>query len=190
VPKTAGGRKCPFIKKNGERCGQAAGLGTDHLGWGNCKFHGGSSPSHGIKARREMAEEAAATFGLSIRVDPMRALVEELWRTAGHVAWLKEQIEGLPGADDLLYLTEQGLKPRAFLDVYHREREHLTKVARACLEVGIAERQVKLAEEQGALVAMAIRAILDDLQLSPEQAEAAPGIVRRHLSAIPTEEAS
>lgn len=182
------GRKCPFIKANGERCGQPAGLGTDHLGFGHCRFHGGTSKAHRVNAQHAMAAEAVANLGLDVKIDPLRALLEELWRTAGAVAWLRDRIREFP--DDLTYLTENGMKPRAFLDVYHREREHLAKVAKMCLDAGVAERQVKLAEEQGALVALAIKAILADLNLSEEQAELAPGIVRRHLSAIPTEEAS
>lgn len=189
MAKTAGGKKCPFVKANGVPCGQAAGMGTDHLGWGNCKFHGGTSKGHRIHASKLMAAEAVRTLGLDIKIDPHRALLEELWRTAGHVVWLREKIEEL-GGDDLLYLTELGFKPRAFLDVYQRERDHLAKVAKMCLDAGVAERQVRIAEEQGALVAMAIKAILADLNLTPEQAEQAPGIVRRHLSAIPTEEVS
>ncbi len=192
MAKTANGKQCGALKGNGEPCKQAAGLGTDHLGWGKCKFHGGTSPSHVAKAHRDAAAEMVRTLGLDVRIDPHRALLEELWRTAGHVAWLRERIEGLvdPGSDDLLYMTEIGFKPRAYLDVYHREREHLAKVAKMCLDAGVAERQVRIAEEQGALVAQAIRAILADLELTEEQTEKAPGIVRRHLSAIPTEEAS
>lgn len=181
--------KCPFIKKDGTPCGQVAGLGTDHLGFGNCKFHGGTSKAHRIHASREMAAQAVRTLGLDVKIDPQRALLEELWRTAGHVVWLRERIEEFE-SDDLLHLTELGFKPRAFLDVYQKERDHLAKVAKTCLDAGVAERQVRIAEEQGALVAMAIKAILADLDLTPEQAEQAPGVVRRHLSAIPTEEAS
>ena len=186
----SGDRKCGTIKSNGEPCKQAAGLGTDHFGWGKCKFHGGTSPALKIAAQREMAKESVRVLGLDIKIDPSRALLEELWRTAGHVQWLRDKLDELTGGDDMIYLTEHGYKPRAFLDIYQRERSHLAKVASMALAAGVAERQVKIAEEQGALVAMAIKAILGDLGLNEEQAAAAPGIVRRHLSAIPTEEAS
>ncbi len=188
IQRTAQGRVCGHPKSNGEPCKQAAGLGTDHLGWGCCKFHGGTSQSHRNKANKDMAREAVRVLGLDIKIDPARALLEELWRTAGHVAWLRNKIDEF--GDDLLYLTEQGMKPRAFLDVYQAERRHLAKVASMALAAGVAERQVKIAEEQGALVAMAIKAILQDLGLTEEQQAQAPSIVRRHLSAIPTEEAS
>lgn len=35
--------RCGFVKKDGEPCRQVAGKGTDHLGIGRCKFHGGNS---------------------------------------------------------------------------------------------------------------------------------------------------
>jgi hypothetical protein len=136
----------------------------------------------------ELAFEAVQTLGLDVRVDPARALLEELWRTAGHVVWLRAEIEKM-GVGDLVHLTELGTKPRAFMDIYQRERTHYAKVASMALAAGVAERQVKIAEAQGALVAQAIRAILGELGLNPEQEAAAPGIVRRHLMSIPTEEA-
>jgi hypothetical protein len=44
------------------------------------------------------------------------------------------------------------------------------------------------AEEMGATMARVIRAILDDLDLTPEQAARAPAICRRHLMAAAAEE--
>jgi hypothetical protein len=49
---------------------------------------------------------------------------------------------------------------------------------------GIAERQVQLQEAQGALLADVIKAILEDLELTKEQRQSAPGVVRRHLTAL------
>jgi hypothetical protein len=43
---------------------------------------------------------------------------------------------------------------------------------------------VRLAEKQGELLATAIRAILNDLQLTSEQQALAPDVVRRHLVAV------
>lgn len=186
----SGGRTCGTIKSNGEPCKQAAGLGTDHFGWGKCKFHGGTSKALTIAAHRQMATESVRILGLDVKIDPSRALLEELWRTAGHIQWIRDEIEKLGGADSLLTLTALGYKPRAFMEIYQKERSHLAKVAAMALAAGVAERQVKIAEEQGALVAQAIKAILGDLGLTEEQTAAAPSIVRRHLSAIPTEEAS
>ncbi len=36
--------KCGAVR-NGKPCGREAGWGTDHLGYGHCKHHGGLSPN-------------------------------------------------------------------------------------------------------------------------------------------------
>lgn len=74
--------------------------------------------------------------------------------------------------------------PNIWLDLYDRERKHLVNVATAALKAGVEERRVRLAEQQGELVAGAIRAILSDLGLSPEQEARVVEVVPRHLRAL------
>lgn len=187
-PPKAQGRKCGSLKTDGsgERCQQPAGAGTDHVGWGKCKFHGGNSPSLKTAAAREEAAAAIAALGAPVEIDAEKALLQELWRTQGHVEWLREQIAEL-SQGDMIYLTDQGFKPRAFLDVYQKEREHLAKVSKWVMEAGIDERLTRLAEAQGEMLAEVIRRILgdDELALTPEQRRAAGPVVRRHLSSVP-----
>jgi len=78
----------------------------------------------------------------------------------------------------------QAAGPAVWLDLYDRERKHLVGVCTAALRAGVEERRVRLAEQQGALVAQAIRAILADLHLSPEQEVRVGEIVPRHLRAL------
>lgn len=68
-----------------------------------------------------------------------------------------------------------------WLDLYDRERKHLVGVCSAAIKAGVEERRVRLAESQGELVAGAIRAILSDLGLSPEQEGRVGEVVPRHL---------
>jgi hypothetical protein len=58
------------------------------------------------------------------------------------------------------------------------------KVCSEAIRAGIEERRIRLAEQEGALVAQAIRAILADLNLTAEQQERVPEIVPRHLRAL------
>jgi hypothetical protein len=75
----------------------------------------------------------------------------------------------------------QAAGPSIWLDLYDRERKHLVAVCAAALKAGVEERRVRLAEQQGAVVAQVIRAILDDLHLSAEQAARVGTVVPRHL---------
>ncbi len=119
--------------------------------------------------------------------DPHTALLEELHRTAGHVAWLAETVarlerdqmgESVGGGGGGWPSTEPGL----WVKLYQHERAHLATVAKTCVAVGIEERRVQLAEQQGHLLARVIDGILTDLGVR-DHPEAAT-VVRRHLALV------
>lgn len=62
--------------------------------------------------------------------------------------------------------------------------ERYERACKTCLDAGIAERQVNLAESQGELVGQAVKGILQALNLTPEQWEIAPRIVATQLRAL------
>ncbi|GHE47419.1 hypothetical protein GCM10017673_56600 [Streptosporangium violaceochromogenes] len=186
-------------KKRGEDggwCHRPEGWGTDHAGTGRCKLHGGATQTHKAAAKAEAARRAVATYGLPREVDPAVALLEEVHRTAGHVTWLAEVVGDL-GQDDLVWSvaeevdriggiaagseTTHKAAPSVWLDLYQRERKHLTDVCKTAIAAGIAERQVRLAEQQGAIVVDVIRRILDRLSLTAEQAALVPQVVPEEL---------
>ncbi len=191
--------KCGGHNRQGEPCGNPAGKGTDHLGVGNCTNHGGSTPSGRKHAQTELAKRAVQTYGLPREVAPDVALLEEVHRTAGHVAWLQQIVAGLEEGDLVwgqVQMVDKGsgqfggvdttysAQVNVWLDLYRQERKHLTDVCKAALAAGIAERQVKLAEQQGALIAQVISRILDDLNLTSEQRALVPEVVPRQLMAL------
>lgn len=177
---------CGAKKRNGEPCGRPRGWGTPHPGFGNCKNHGGCTPN-GIKAaEKEAAGEALAIYGLPRAVDPHSALLEELHRTAGHVAYLAQLIRDLDGDNGLkqFQTSENGTIERAsvWIDLYHEERKHFASVAKTCISVGIEERYVKLAEEQADLMAQFARGLLAELgiDVTPEVEK----VVKRQFTVI------
>lgn len=188
-------RLCGAPKKDKTTCKQPAGAGTDHLGFGRCKYHGGNSPSHKNKAARDEVAHRFKAYGTPIDIDPGTALLQEVRRSAGIVQWLGEVIAefttdlDLSGGarearDAVQTLGEQGRAAAVWVDLYFRERRNLAQVAKLALDAGVAERQIQLQEEQGRLMATAIQAILGDLNLTVEQRTIAPGIVRKHLLAL------
>lgn len=148
-----------------------------------CKMHGGKAPQALEAAERRRLERQAVlaveVFGLPREVDPHTALLEELHRTAGAVQWL-----GAVVAD--LELGE--LDGNAHVRLWHEERDKLVKVAKTCVDVGIEERRVRLAEQAGAQLASVVRAVLDRLGLSAEQQSLALVVVPeefRRLAELP-----
>ncbi len=86
-------------------------------------------------------------------------------------------------------MTQEAV-PSIWYTLYSRERDHLVKVAAAAIKAGVEERKVRLAEQQGDLVALVIRRILTDLHLTPQQIDLVPTVVPMHLRAIATEGAT
>lgn len=191
-----GAPKCAGTNRQGAPCGNAAGFKTDHPGFGNCTFHGGSSPNGRKHAQEAIARKAVETYGLPRDISPTDALLEEVRYTAGHVAWLRQQVQALepdalvwgvkeetdhrggefPGTD-----TTEAAMPSIWLELYYRERKHLLDVTKAAIAAGIEERRVRLEEAKGQLVAEVIRRITSRLGLSETQAAALPRIASEEL---------
>lgn len=70
---------------------------------------------------------------------------------------------------------------RGLVRLEAEERDRLARFCKLALDAGIAERQVRIAETQGALLAGAVRAILGDLNLTPEQLQLVGMVVPRRL---------
>lgn len=159
------------------------------IGMTVCWRHGGNSPQAERAAeRREQhaaAVDAMETLGLPVTVDPHVALLEEVHRTAGHVAWLGELVQSLEQDELKQYTTDDDgrhwERPSIWIEMYQRERKQLVTVARAAIAAGVAERQVQIAEQQGAAIVSVIRAVLVDLGRDDEEAH---GIVARHLRLV------
>lgn len=181
-------------------------------------MHGGSAPQVRAAAQRriqgEAARNAVVTYGLPREIDPADALLEEVWRTAGAVAWLEEQVRQL-APDELVRIraettkqateergevgsssdqrrtaaVERRVTPEAnvWLVLFRDERDRLVRVCEAAIKAGIEERRVRLQQEQGRMVAAIVQAVLNDpeLALDRHQREIGRGVAVRHLRVIP-----
>lgn len=176
------GEKCGANKnktKGGGQCQLPAGWGTVHPGWGRCKFHAGNTHSGRVTAARQQMRAGAAFFGRPIETTPEEALLGEVKRSAGHVAYLEEQIQTaeFDGEDD----REKTRQIAVLRTLYRNERKHLVMVCQTALHAGIQERAVQVAERWGADLANMIGAVLDEIGLDDDQRLRAPDILRRHL---------
>lgn len=189
------GPKCRVPKRNkgssGEGlCMQDAGWGTAHVGYGPCKLHGGNLPPVTQHYILIMEKEHMATFGDPIEIDPHTAVLQTVHRTAGHVAWLHSKIQELADVEGDMTLqqyTAMGIKASVWVEMYERERMMLLRASKAAVDMGVSERQVQLAEEQGHMIAMVLQRFLDSqvLALTPAQRAVAPKVIRELLSAVP-----
>jgi hypothetical protein len=194
--------ECGAKKRGGGECAAPAMRGQRR-----CARHGGKSPQAIAAAKKRVAEQEArdtmekaiVTLGLPQDIDPAKALLDEISRTYGTVLWLQERVRKLEpdeltwgiterqmglGKDGPIDVTTEKAEFNAWYQLYLGERKHLVAVTTAALKAGIEERRVRLAEQQGDLVAQAIRSILDALNLTPSQWELVPTVVPAALRSL------
>lgn len=174
-----GMRLCGARKRNGEKCRAFAGQGTDHPGVGRCRFHLGNAPSHKKHAAKlaaqEIAAEYVAQFGEAHEVEPAEALLGVLHLSAGHLNWIRTELANLRDKDSL-----QG---QALMRLWDEERDRIARISKMALDVGVAAKQVELAEKYGEALAALLQAVFYDpmLALTAEQRATLPDLLRTHL---------
>lgn len=108
---------------------------------------------------------------------PFEFLLDEVSRCAGNVAWLEGKISRLP-FDELL-LDEDQANPSGWVKLYQSERQKGVRASEVAIRAGIAERHVRIAEQQTNDVVAIIRATLTEIGCSPEQQAHASVVMRR-----------
>jgi hypothetical protein len=165
--------KCIAHTRAGKPCGQ-----KPMQDQAVCRMHGGSAPQSLAAAEARRAERdvlvSLETFGVPVATDPHTALLEELYRSNGVVLWLGAVVAELDvkdvtwgesrvkvGGEDHGTTSEAGVN--LWVKLWTEQRKHLVDVAAACARAGIEERRVRLAEEQGRLLAGVITRILSGM---------------------------
>ena len=201
---------CGGEKRKGGKCGRPAGWGTVHPGVGTCKLHGGSAPAAELKGLIELARREQHVMGAPLSIEPQDAILECIRIAAGEVSHASERIAELEEDDAVGPVVTHSLRrvdagersykntssaeqltadtrsgPPAlhiWIIVRQRAMDRLVNYSFAALKAGIEERRVRVAEQQGMLLAQAIQGILRELHV--DQRPEVAGIVRRHLALV------
>ncbi|MER7500476.1 hypothetical protein AB0L05_27840 [Nonomuraea pusilla] len=198
-------------RRPGDRCHASAIRGTNA-----CRTHGGQK-TEVLKAKGAALSAWRAVPGHQ-EVTPSEAVMAMLqmsWaRVKLYASLLEEQVAeaqetggaGLGGPEDpelgpgagLIGHTRSGVKDigifatgetaRGLTALEAAERDRTVRYAKAAHDMGIADREIRLAEAQGALIAGAIARILDALELTPTQRAKVPTVVPGVLLDIAGEE--
>lgn len=176
-------------------CRRPAGWGTEHVGIGACKLHGGKTESHNKSAQLEQARRDVDLFAARRDIHPAEALLELVQWTAGEVDYWRQRVRQIEEADLTWGVTKvkeggddrgttQEAKPHIAYALLVEASNRLERYSSAALKAGVDAALVRIAESQGAKLFAAIDQILRALELSPEQVERVPVVVPPILRAI------
>lgn len=187
-----GYRSCGARKRNGERCTRPCGYGTDHKGFGQCKYHGGATVVGDRIAAKEELVRVNTQLRLSglKRMAPADALMEELSRAAGAVAYFDAEVARIRLSDQVVDAEAgdyQILSPIAIglIDLWNEQRRMYVQTAALAARAGIEERAIRIQEETAQVLVQALMAVLNGLELSPEQIAQGKVLMAAQLRALP-----
>lgn len=179
------GPTCSAKTHSGKKCAKPAGWGTDHVGNGPCKYHGGGFPA----VRRQAAKPALDMLvGYDVGpVDPWDALLMCVRITASEVAYYSLQIGQLEERqiiESMIWGPNEIKQANIWMRLRSKAVSDLARYSKMAIDAGVAERQVHLAEQMGDVLARLVDGVISDLRLTKEQQQNVPGIVRRHLALV------
>jgi len=157
-----GRERCGAKTRTGGVCRLKAGKGTDHVGLGRCKYHGGSTPTQRKAVEAQVIEAKARTmFGRAFDDTPVGNPLDVFAELAGTVrGWLRtmqalvEEL-GTPG-----YAALTGEQIRAEVQLFERAMDRANTVLSTYAKLGIDERLARISEAQAFTVLQAIESAL------------------------------
>ena len=147
-----------------------------------CRAHGGRAPQVQRAAARRLAvaeaRDVVRGLGIMVDADPLDVLLDMVREAAGNVAAYRLAIDGLGvhvGPDGVATDAvdhEHAYHPpdvHILVKMYDSERDRLTRYAKICLDAGVDERRVRVAEGDAQRLATAVARALDRVGLTGEQ---------------------
>lgn len=186
--------RCASRRKGRGQCQRYAAPGATV-----CWQHGGNIPVVQKKAAKRVALDELGLLNDDYRIDPTQALLDEITRANGEVQYWGARVRELEESsltygvvseeagidqDKTTNMTKEASGLNIVYTAWVEARERLTKVAAIAIRVGVEERRVQLAEQQGIMIAGVIHRILGQLQLTPVQSDLVTTVVPSVLREI------
>jgi hypothetical protein len=177
---TAYPARCPKRNLNGRMCAHRAGQGTNHPGYGTCIWHRGGNRH--VEEAWAMAQEIAAERNIT----PHEALLGLVRTATGRAAYIDTII-----SERLRDHADAGGDPlnppqelMSWLAQSRLERKLAATTAKQAVDAGVMVALERRLDLEGDLVAAALSAALDAIDLSHEQRLAALGAAQQHLLGV------
>lgn len=155
---------CGSAKKRGGTCKRPAGWGTEHLGRGPCRLHGGMLPTIAAKHQQDAVVEELRYFGASLDVTPADLMLECVRAAAGHMAFLGRKVrESQQNGQEIVAENVVSI----WAQMHAAAVDRAARVAKMALDAGVEEWQIRNAQRAGERLAAAVeRAVFSVLDLS------------------------
>jgi len=197
--------RCGAKSRQATPCGLAAGWGTDHVGVGRCRLHGGASRQAQVAGVVALARREAEAMGRPIRMHPQEAIVQCIGIAAGEVRYGSERIAELePDAilSEVVHRHERPLQMaggregegmveetrigpaqlHSWIRVRQRAMDRLVSYSATAIKAGVEEQLLLFAEREGAAIVKVLEGALSDLGYAADPRVASA--VGRHLRAV------
>jgi len=154
------GQQCEAKTRSGTACLKPAGYGTDHVGYGRCKFHGGSTPTQRRGVVGQIVDDRARTlFGQSYTPKPVTNPLAVFEQLSGKVTSWMEVLERLVAELDRPgYAALTGEQIRAEVQLFERALDRCNTVLATHARLNIDERLARVSEAQAAMILGALDA--------------------------------
>jgi hypothetical protein len=175
--------QCRATSRTGKQCKNKA-----IPGGAVCRFHGGASPH--VASKAAVRAEVMAWGLHDETVDPGETLLRLVTQSSARAQRYALELEQMVAETDddlrkaLIHTGPFGESVRAMVKLENEERDRCSTFAAKAIAAGIAERQVRIAEQQAVILAGVVRAVLDRLELSEEQQALAPIVLREELMTV------
>jgi hypothetical protein len=170
---------CGGTNRQGEPCGNVAGFGTSHVGWGNCRHHGGSTRTGVAHAARLQAEAEALKLGDEVPRDPADALLWTVKVASGAVEVIRRKL----GEIEAERSPEPG-QVLALARLLSTEAERLSRISAAASSAGVEEARLRLDALRLDRLADAIGRAVADARLDADSAERLNAALRVRLGEL------
>lgn len=182
---------------NDVTCLHPAGYGTDHLGYGTCKYHLGNTPAQRAAAQKQRAvaiervaladsDDIRTRFGIAVpeaAIDNPLAAYRDL---AGRVvSWVETCEKMLEKVKDPRYMHEYaGEQLRAEVVMFERSMGLCNQVLAAYGRLKVDERLAAIDEAKADMILRALEAGLAEIGVAGPRALEAKAAVARHLRLV------
>ena len=155
----------PEDPRYGRYCLRTLGYGTSHKGSGRCKFHGGSSGTHIIKAERESVQAELVTLAEQMGTPvPVGDPYVELFKLTGVIKqWELVARKKMSELEDLTTTDRQGVeRARALVEIWERAADRAATTYINLTKLGLMQHKAQLEEDHAKLLFHIVTSVIED----------------------------